>query len=166
MNKRTVNLIVAGAVLFFASSVFAQINTEDKIELTRTYIEANRQVIVTAAMELTEEESTVFWPAYKAYRADIQPLNDRFLKVLQDYAEHYEDLSDEKAAEIMSEYLDIEEDRVVYKKLHVERMMQILPMTKVVRFFQTENKMEAVIKFDLATGVPFAGIREESKESK
>ena len=115
MNKKTLNLIVAGAVLFLASSVFAQVNTEDKIELTRTYIEANRQALVAAAMELTEEESKSFWPVYKAHRADVQPLNDRFMKVLKDYADNYENLPDAMAAEIMNEYLDIEEDRLIYK---------------------------------------------------
>ena len=164
MNKKTLNLIVAGAVLFLASSVFAQVNTEDKIELTRTYIEANRQVIVAAAMELTEEESTVFWPVYKAYRADVQPLNDRFMKVLKDYADNYENLPDAMAAEIMSEYLDIEEDRLIYKKAALEKMTGLLPMSKVARFFQIENKMDAIVKFDLAVQIPLAGIEEKSEE--
>jgi hypothetical protein len=160
MNKRIMNLLVAGAVLLLASSVSAQVNTEDKIELTRTYIEANRQTIVVSAMELTEEESKVFWPVYQDYRTDIETVNDRSIKILRDYADNFENLSDAMAAEMMSEYLDIEEDRLIYKQIYVELLTEALPISKVVRFFQLENKMDAVIKFDLAAEVPFAAIKE------
>ena len=64
-------------------------NTEDQIELMRTYIATDRQATVASAMELTEEESKVFWPIYQNYRTDIDPVNDRFVKVLQDYADKH-----------------------------------------------------------------------------
>jgi hypothetical protein len=161
MNKKIINLVVVCAMVLFSSIVYAQLSTGDEIELTRTYIEANRKTIVAAAMELTDEESKVFWPVYKAYREDVQPLNDRFIKILEDYADNYENLSDEMAADMMSEYLDIEEDRLILKKLALEELAGILPMSKVARFFQIENKMDAVVKFDLAAEVPFAEIKEE-----
>lgn len=164
MNKRLMNVFVAGAVLFLASPVFAQLSTGDEIALTRTYIETDRQTIVASAMELTEEESEVFWPVYLDYRTSIEPVNDRFIKILRNYADNFENLSEAMAAEMISEYLDIEEDRLILKKLALEKLSGLLPMSKVARFFQIENKMDAVIKFDLAAEIPFAEvIKEEPK---
>ena len=36
----------------------------------------------------------------------------------------------------------------------VPRFREILPAKKVARFFQLENKMDAVIEYDLATSIP------------
>lgn len=163
MKKRIMSLLVTGAVLFLTVPVFAQVNTEDAIALTRTYIETDRQTIVAAAMELTEEESKVFWPVYLDYRTSIEPVNDRFIKILRDYADNFENLPDAMAADMINEYLDIEEDRLILKKLVLGKLSGALSMSKVVRFFQIENKMDAVVKFDLAAEVPFAAIKEESE---
>ena len=158
MKLRSIQFLALGAILVLTSPVFAQINTEDTIELARTYLEADRKITVAAVMELSEEESLVFWPVYKEYRASVQPLNDRFIKLLKDYASNFENLSGDKAITMMSDSLDIEEDRLIYKRLYVERMAEVLPMGKVVRFFQIENKMDAVLKFDLAVEIPFASV--------
>jgi len=158
MKLRSIQFLALGAILVLTSPVFAQINTEDTIELARTYLEVDRKITVAAVMELSEEESLVFWPVYKEYRASIQPLNDRFIKLLKDYASNFENLSGDKAITMMSDSLDIEEDRLIYKRLYVERMAEVLPMGKVVRFFQIENKMDAVLKFDLAVEIPFASV--------
>ena len=163
MKLRVLILTAIGGVLLLSNPAFAQINDRDGIELTRTYIEANRQTIVAAAMELSDEESKVFWPVYKAYRKDVQPINDRFIKILDNYADNYENLADAMAAEMMIEYIDIEEDRLILKKLALEELIGILPMSKVARFFQIENKMDAVIKVDLAAEIPLAPIKEEQK---
>lgn len=165
MKLRLIQFLALGAILVLTSPVFAQINTEDNIELARTYLESDRKITVAAAMELTEEESQVFWPVYKEYRASIQPINDRFIKLLKDYADNFENLSGEKAITMMSDSLDIEEDRLIYKRLFVERMAEVLPMSKVVRFFQIENKMDAVLKFDLAVEIPFASVSDKSAKN-
>ena len=162
MKLRSIQFLALGAILVLTSPVFAQINTEDSIELARTYLEADRKITVAAVMELTEEESKVFWPVYKEYRASIQPINDRFTKLLKDYANNFENLSADMAITMMSDSLDIEEDRLIYKRLYVEHMSEVLPMSKVVRFFQIENKMDAVLKFDLAVEIPFASVDDKT----
>jgi len=141
-------------MLFISASAFGEINTEDEIELSRSYIEAHRQTIVASVMELTEEESRTFWPVYKEYRANIESVNDRFIELVRKYADHYENLSDAVAAEMMVEYLDIEEDRLIYKRISTEQLSVILRPSKVARFFQMENKMDAIIKFDLVATIP------------
>ena len=163
MRLRALLLIAVGGILIAVNPAFAQLNAEDGIELTKTYIETDRKTIVMAAMELTEEQSKVFWPVYSDYRNAVDPVNDSFVDLLKKYADNYDTLTDEMASEMMMDYLDIEEDRLILKKIYIESMAEVLPMSKVARFFQIENKMDAIIKFDLAAEVPFAMIKEEAE---
>ena len=152
MKAKTCFMMILVALL--AVPVFAQGNAADQLELTRTYIEANRQTIVTTVMNLTEEESKTFWPIYKEYRANVQKVNDRLIKLIEDYANSYENLTDEKSADLMIRNLDIEEDRLLYKRIYIELFLEALSPSKVARFFQIENKMDSVIRADLAVSIP------------
>jgi len=152
MKAKTCFMMILGLLL--AVPVFAQGNAADQIELTRTYIEANRQTIVTTVMNLTEEESKTFWPIYREYRADVQGLNDRLIVLIKEYAENYENLTDEKSANLMIRNLDIEEDRLLYKRLYIEDFLEALSPSKVARFYQIENKMDSVIRADLVVAIP------------
>lgn len=152
MKTKTCFMIILGLLL--AVPVFAQGNAADQIELTRAYIEANRQTIVATVMDLTEEESKVFWPIYRKYRADVQGLNDRLIALIKEYAENYENLTDEKSADLMIRNLDMEEDRLIYKRIYIDDFLEALSPSKVARFYQIENKMDAVIRVDLAATIP------------
>jgi len=127
-----------------------------QLELTRSVIQVQRQAIVTQAMDLEPKESEVFWPLYRAYRMDMAKVNDRFVKLLGTYMEHYETLSDQMARRLLDEYLGIEGARHQVKVKHVARFRKALPSRKVARFFQVENKLDAVINAELAEQIPYA----------
>ena len=48
------------------------------IQLTRSAIQAERQAMLAANLELDDKESAIFWPLYKEYRAAVdQAVNTR-----------------------------------------------------------------------------------------
>ena len=57
-------------VLLLCGPAFAELklNTEDQTMLSRSYIEMNRKTMVAINLDLTEEESKVFWPVYESAR--------------------------------------------------------------------------------------------------
>ena len=65
MNK-AVWVFCLASTLVATVSPAQEIN--DEIELTRSIIQTQRQAIVTAAMELSSDESRPFWPLYHEYR--------------------------------------------------------------------------------------------------
>lgn len=154
--KLGIILSVIAAVLVFVGPVFAELglNIEDKTVLSRSYIEANRKTIVAINLDLTEEESKVFWPVYEEYRELIDLINDDYLELLKDYAQNYQDLSDRMAVNLLNDYLNLEMDRVASKKAYIEEFSKVLPPQKVAKYFQIENKMDAIIKADLAIEIP------------
>ena len=62
--------------------------------------------------------------------------------------------SKESAMEMLNELLSFERMRLITKQSFVDQFKKILPAKKVARFFQIENKMEAIINFDLARQIP------------
>src|SRR5262245_34475055 len=126
------------------------------IALTRASIQLRRQTIVTSVMDLTPTESQKFWPLYREYRIEMAKVGDRVSKLLVDYAAQYDTLSDDQAKNIMKEWLSIEKAKMDVKGKYVSRFQKILPARKVMRFFQADNKLDAVLQSQLASVIPLA----------
>ena len=124
------------------------------VELTRAAIQVRRQAVVTAAMDLEPKESDIFWPLYREYRVEMAKVNDRFVRLLVGYLEGYETLTDQAATKMLEEYLSIERARNGVKTKFVPRFGKLLPARKVARFFQVDNKLDALINAELAYLVP------------
>ena len=124
------------------------------IELSRAQIQAERQAIINRAMELTDSESTVFWPLYREFRTKMAAVTDRQVAVIKQYAATYNSMTDDQADKLMSNYMDFQKDKLNLEKDYVKTFKKILPTRKVARYFQLEHKLDAVIDYDLARAIP------------
>lgn len=131
----------------------------DDIALTRQEIQTERQAIVAANMELTEDQSATFWPLYRAYRQDIDTLGDRMVKLLEDYAAHHATLTDEQASTMLDEMFSIQSDEIKIMSKHAKKMRTVLPAKTVARFFQIENQLNHILRAQLADEVPLVGAK-------
>jgi len=126
------------------------------LALTRASIQLRRQAIVTAVMDLAPKEAEAFWPLYREYRTEMAKVGDRVSKLLVQYSEQYDTLTDEQASAIMKEWLGVEKAKNNVKSKYVSRFQKILPARKVMRFFQADNKLDAMLSAQLASIVPLA----------
>jgi hypothetical protein len=69
---------------------------------------------------------------------------------------NYKNLSDEKATTIVTDYLTVEEDRAKLRRSYLPEFSKALPGRKVARLYQIENKMDAVLRYELAEEIPVA----------
>ena len=106
-------------------------------------------------LELTEGEAKAFWPVYNAYQSDMVGHYDRLLKLLDAYAKAYDTISDETATKLMTQYLALERDHVALLSAYFPRFGKVLPPKKVARLYQVENKIRALVNYDLARNIPF-----------
>ena len=144
------------ALSFFSLPVLAQEKPADNMQILREKIKADKKLLVATNMELTESETKNFWPIYEDYQKDLQKINERLGSLLQSYAADYKNktMTDEKAKKLTDEFLSIEQAEVTLKTSYVPKLSKALPATKVARYLQIENKIRAVIKYDLAATVP------------
>lgn len=117
-------------------------------------IRANRKALVAASITLNDDEAAKFWPVYDRYRGEANAVGDRLAAVIQEYSASYANLSNEKAMKLVDDYLAVEADRVKVKRTYVPEFAKVLPGRTVARLYQIENKMDAVIRYDLAASIP------------
>ena len=142
--------LTAGVV--FSAPAAAQVRSE--IELTRQQIQTERQALVTAGMELTDEQAAKFWPVYREYRAELAPIGDRQVELIMGYADRFGSVDDEYAQKMLDEHLNIQQAKLEIQRKFVPRFLSVLPAVKVARFYQLENKLDAVVSYDLAMSIP------------
>jgi hypothetical protein len=129
-------------------------DVQSEIELTRAVIQTERQALVAAAMDLTPTEADAFWPLYREYQSQRAAIGDREVQLITDYADNYLVMTDDKAATMLDEWFDIQNKDLALKKKYIKKFRKILPDLKVTRYFQLENKLDAVIDNELAAEIP------------
>ncbi len=107
-------------------------------------------------MDLTEAEGEKFWPVYDGFQAELEKVTNRLGDVIGEYAKDYNALSDEKAKQLVDEWLAIEAQKTNFKKDYVSKFEAVLPSKKVMRYYQLENKIWAMLLFELAAKIPLA----------
>ena len=132
----------------------AKTDAMEDIQLTRGAIQAERQTIVTKAMDLTPEEMQGFWPLYRQYRLEAAKVGDRIVALITSYAENYENLTDAAADKLLREFVSIEKARASLKEKYLPKFKKVLPARKVARFYQLENKLDITVLNEMAENIP------------
>jgi len=142
--------------ILVVSPVASQDNPADNMQILRDKIKADKKLLVAANMELTESEANGFWPVYEEYQKDLAAINQRIAQLIESYATDYQadTLTDEKAKKLIDELVAIEQADGGLQAAYVPKLSEVLPSKKVARYLQIENKIRALIKFDLATELP------------
>ena len=154
MKKRVIAVMVVVACLsLFPMSLLAETQADEE-ELVKSLLQTVKKAIIIENMGFTEAESKGFWPVYNEFQQAKQKLNERTIKVLKEYMSAYASLSNEKAEVLITEYVAIEKERTDLKSAFLPKFKKVLPVKKVVRYYQIENKLEAIVKYELAKEVP------------
>ena len=130
-----------------------------EIQQLQADVKADRQAIVATNLPLTDTEARAFWPVYKEYRGDIEKLGDRAATLLTEYAANFETMTDEKASTFLKELMALERARVKVRESHGPKVLAVLPAVKAARFFQIENKLDAIVNMALASEIPLVPVK-------
>ena len=153
---KTVGVLMTVMLLSMGTDGVAQDKPADNMQILRDKLKADKKLVVATNMELTESEAKNFWPIYNEYQKDLQKINRRIVALLENYAADFRNksLTDDKAKKLIDEATAIEQAEVNLKSSFAPKLSKALPSIKVARYLQIENKIRAVVKYDLAQGVP------------
>jgi hypothetical protein len=156
MPRSRSRLLLAVPLLlaFAASPLRAGEADEASIEILRDTLRTNKKAIVDVNLELSDEEARAFWPVYDRYQKDLAAVQDRLITVLEDYKTNFATMTDEKAKQLVEDYLAVEQDRAEVRRAFLGPISETLPGRKVMRFYQIENKIDAVLRYELAATIP------------
>lgn len=152
MRLVTACVIVAG----LAVSAIAQAPSTANMEILRQKITADKKLVVAENLQLTDAEAATFWPLYEGYQKDLQQVNQRLTAVVQAYADAYNKgpVGNDVAKKLLDEAIAVDEAEAKLKVSYVPKVLGALPATKAARYIQIENKIRAVIRYELAAGIP------------
>lgn len=148
--KRTLFLV---SVVFLALSINAQVDN-DYLEIARDVLKAEKKAAIAEVMQLTDQESVPFWELYNEYQGKLYLIQNKRIASINDFADNFEKLTDEKADEIWISYIKYEQEAIKLKNSYYKKFKKILPAGKAARFFQAENKIETMIDAQLAVEIP------------
>jgi hypothetical protein len=151
--RKTVVLTIALCIAF-AASARAQTDQDRAVQITRAAIQAERQAILAANLELDEQESAVFWPLYQEYRDALETLIDSRVHLLDEFFASHETLTDDEALDLLDRHLGWEKDVLKVRTAYAKKMSKALSGRTVAKFFQIENKMDLIVEYELAREIP------------
>ena len=157
------------AIFILASSfTFAQ---ESYFELMRQDLSTKKVALITEVMQFTDQESEVFWPLYREFDFEKSKLGDETLKLIKNYAANYENITDEKAVELMNTNFDIQKNKLDLKRDYLKKFGKVIAPARAVKFMQVMNQIEMIIDIQIASQLPLIGeliepITEPASEEK
>ena len=146
-------VLVALLAVFIVSSM-AQEKPADNMQIIREKIKTDKKLLIAENMNLTESEAKVFWPVYENYQKDQGKLVYKTIKLIENYAANYQTMTEEAAKELINGYLAIETERLKLMKSFLPKFRKVLPEKKVARYYQIENKIDAVVNYEMAKNIP------------
>jgi hypothetical protein len=148
--------IVCGTLAVAAPVYAADTAANTNMQILLDKVKADKKLVVAANMDLSDAESKAFWPIYDAYQKDLMKLNGRLVKTIASYADAYNSgaMTDQQAQPLIDETLAIEASEAAMRKSYAAKLGKVLPAKKVARYLQIENKIRALIRFEMADKIP------------
>jgi uncharacterized membrane protein YgcG len=122
----------------------------------RERIRTDLKGLVAQNLPLTDAEAKAFWPVYERCRASIEAAQRKGNLAIVDYVGSEGRLTDAHAKQIVEDVLAADADAVRARKSCFERVAKVLPGKKAARYFQIENKVAALARYDAAAALPLA----------
>ena len=124
------------------------------MQIVREKVRADKKLLVAENMQLTETEAKAFWPVYDQYQDELFLLRARSAKLIKDFADAYEKMSNDSAKKLLDEYMTIESLGLKLRQAYLPKFRKVLPDVKVVRYYQIENKIQAALVYEAAANIP------------
>ena len=126
----------------------------EQLDMMRASIRIDKRNFIKDAMELDKEEGKKFWSIYHQYEAELMKLNDNRQDVIEDYAKHYEDISEAKADELVKKSFEFRKNRTSLLEKYYGKVAKALSKKIAARFMQVENVLQAAGDVTIGTSIP------------
>ena len=153
-------LVCRAAVLFmmllipgYASSQ-QDITPDSMLELLRGDMRTSMEAIVTKAMALQPAEAEKFWPVYRSYEVEVTTLNNERLKLMTEYAEKYNTLTNDEAKALVERSLHWQTQRTNLQRKYFTKMAKATSNLTAAKFFQLEHRFNLAVDLGIASKLP------------
>jgi hypothetical protein len=151
MFRKILTVTVIAVLTGIAAPAFAQ---SDVIELLRSDLATQKKALLTGAMDMTEQESEIFWPIYNEYSVELRKVGDERIAMIKEYADNYDSMTDEMAKDLTKRALSTQEERIKLYKKYNGKMAKELSPRLAARWLQAEHAINTMIDVQIASELP------------
>lgn len=152
--KKSFTLITLCILTSFAT--FAQQDT-DNTDFFKTLFGVEKIEIVKDFIKVDKANEAAFWAIYKEYELDRKELRSERLDLINDYAENYSDLSDDKIADLTKR--SFKQNKASSKNIekYFKKLKKAGGIRAAAQFLQIENYFQSLSKATVYENIPFIG---------
>ncbi|MFK8028589.1 MAG: hypothetical protein AB8C40_11080 [Gammaproteobacteria bacterium] len=138
-------------IITFASTVHA-----DDLETSRIELEAKKKVQISKSLKLTSEQSGPFWDVYADYEQALGKITKDSFDLIRKFSEKEQSnsMTEQSASNMLAAFFRIEGQKLQIKQQYLGNFKEVLPTKKVFRFYQIDNKIDSLIRCDIAKKLP------------
>jgi hypothetical protein len=154
-------------LIFFVTvaSMFAQ-DLNSYMELIKSDMKTEKKIIITQAMQFSENDSKIFWDLYGDYELSMDKLANKRIEYIKDFAQNYPNVSNEKADEIMKKAFNYFEDRLELRSDFYDDVKDKLGAFTAAKYIQLDMQMQLVIDIQISAALPLLDKAMKKRETE
>ncbi|RLD25651.1 MAG: hypothetical protein DRI54_04445 [Bacteroidetes bacterium] len=154
MNIMYMKKLILVLVIVFSGVIAKAQSDTDIWELVKTDLKVEYKTILVENMVFTDAEAEVFWPIFNEYMLKKNANLDQNMAILKDYAEHYDDLTDEKIEGLVKQTQSQRSTRLKNRNAYYKSLKKALGVRKAAKLFQIDGQINTLFDFQLASQIP------------
>jgi hypothetical protein len=140
-----------------APATAQELNLQEYIKLLRHNVRSEKTQLMGAMMQLDPDDAAKFWPIYRDYDAELTKLNDLRVANIEEYAKSYNEMTDEKADQLIQSAILYQQQRNELLAKYYGQVKGALGGIMAARFLQVEHQLLLIIDLQIASQLPVVG---------
>jgi hypothetical protein len=117
-----------------------------------------KKQIIAANVGMTDEEAQAFWPIYDRYSAEWTPLMDAKFRLMKQYIDNLETMTDDQADEYIRQREEVEEALQRLRVAYMPEFRKALSARTAALFLQLDWRISLFVDMRLALELPLIDI--------
>lgn len=156
--------VLVMVLLMVSANIFAQSTDKDDVAIVQSIYGKSKTEMIRDFMELSDADVAIFQPIYDSYEAERKALGREKIRIINDYSNNFNNLTDEKADELTKANLKNNMDfEKLYSKTYT-KAKKVLGAINAAKFIQLEQYFQTTVKFEIQDSLPFIGEIENLKK--
>lgn len=141
-------------VAALAAPAMAQTTATNSMDILRQKIKADKKLVVSEYLELSDAEGKTFWPVYDAYQKEHRTIIEEQLKGVQRYIEAFDTLDDAGALALIKAHLDRDERMNVLRQKALLDLQRAVGTKIAARAIQIDRRLSLVQQLEIVSKIP------------
>jgi hypothetical protein len=156
--------VLVMVLLMVSANIFAQSTDKDDVAIVQSIYGKSKTEMIRDFMDLSDADVAIFQPIYDSYEAERKALGREKIRIINDYSNNFNNLTDEKADELTKANLKNNMDfEKLYSKTYT-KAKKVLGAINAAKFIQLEQYFQTTVKFEIQDSLPFIGEIENLKK--